>query len=780
MALSGAAQAQDTHYGHADPLSEGWTLEPTDNGAGVSAIASDSDFPGTSAWQVDNSTQRTRYRLDGPAVSSSWTLGARMRVVDFPDAADANILLEVADGVTRWLASFGSEADADTVIAFAGGVTSTIPVGQPTFTDYLFVEIASDGISVDVFVDGVEVESNWTGVAGSFSRVNFGDGQTSLTGRSRTQYVDFAIGAQACRDGIDNDGDGLTDFAGGELGCSQPNDPSEDDTDRDGDGLDDLSEIAAGTALANPDTDGDGFDDGTEVSFGTDPLDALDSLIDTKIVASDAAAADMFGYAVSVSGDTLVVGARLDDDGGTDSGSAYVYTRSGSTWSFQQKLAASDAAAVDRFGHSVAVSGDTLVVGAYADDDGGSASGSAYVFTRSGSTWSEQQKLVASDAATNDIFGWSVAADGDTVLIGAYGNDDAGSSSGSAYVFTRNGSVWSEQQKLVASDAAIGDEFGRNVSLLGDTAVIGAPRDNGAETQSGAAYVFTRSASVWSEEQTLVASDPIEDHRFGWSVSVSGDTALIGAYRDNNGFVLAAGAAYVFRRGSSGWSEEQKLVASDPTSSTSFGFSVSVSGDTALIGRSEGAASGTGSAYVFTRNGSAWSEQQKLSAIDGAAVDSFGASVSLSGHQAIVGAREDDDSGADSGSVYVIDVDLDGDGLLNAAEGISGTDLLDPDSDDDGLLDGFEVSNGFDPLGTDESNDDPDQDSLSNLDEQAAGTDPNAEDTDSDGFNDAAELAAGTDPLDPLDFPTSVPALGGLGLAVLAALLAGTGAWRRI
>jgi hypothetical protein len=171
-------------------------------------------------------------------------------------------------------------------------------------------------------------------------------------------------------------------------------------------------------------------------------------------------------------------------------GSAYVFTRSGSTWTQQAKLTASDAAAGDLFGDPVSVSGDTAVVGAYGNDDAGSWSGSAYVFTRSGGVWTQQAKLTASDAAADDWFGISVSVSGDTAVVGSDWDDDAGRNSGSAYVFKRNGSTWTQQAKLTASDAAEGDWFGVSVSVWGDTAVVGSSFDDDAGLYSGSAYVF--------------------------------------------------------------------------------------------------------------------------------------------------------------------------------------------------------------------------------------------------------------------------------------------------
>ncbi|MDH4140281.1 MAG: FG-GAP repeat protein, partial [Coriobacteriia bacterium] len=217
-----------------------------------------------------------------------------------------------------------------------------------------------------------------------------------------------------------------------------------------------------------------------------------------KLFAADGASGDYFGYAVSIDEDTCVIGARWDDDDGPDSGSAYVFTREGDTWSEQAKLTASDGASGDYFGYSVSIDGDTCVIGAHGDDDEGLNSGSAYVFTREGDTWNEQAKLTASDGAAHDCFGFSVSVDADSCLVGADGDDDRGTSSGSAYVFTREGDTWSEQTKLVASDGASGDYFGYSVSIDGDTCVIGAHGDDDHGASSGSAYAFTRKKGAWS------------------------------------------------------------------------------------------------------------------------------------------------------------------------------------------------------------------------------------------------------------------------------------------
>jgi len=359
-----------------------------------------------------------------------------------------------------------------------------------------------------------------------------------------------------------------------------------------------------------------------------------------KLVASDGAAEDLFGISVSLWGDTALVGASHDTiSGNAHQGSAYVFVRSGSTWIEQAKLVASDGTSADRFGFSVSISDDTALVGAINDAINGNADqGSAYVFVRNGSTWTEQAKLVAGDGATADSLGYSVSISGDTALVGAYGLA-AESGPGSAYVFVRTGSMWTEQAKLVASDGVKDDEFGYTVSLSGDTALVGARMsDIGANIEQGSAYVFVRNGSSWTEQAKLIASDGAANDQLGCSVSVSGDTALVGA---NGGGSFSNGSAYVFIRNGTMWAEQAKLAPSDAGYDDGFGWSVSIAGDIALVGArfaAVGMSKYQGSAYVFARSGSIWTGQAKLGGIDASMSDSFGISVAISSGTALVGA----------------------------------------------------------------------------------------------------------------------------------------------
>ena len=238
-----------------------------------------------------------------------------------------------------------------------------------------------------------------------------------------------------------------------------------------------------------------------------------------KLTASDAASRDFFGKSVAVDGDTAVIGAVGDDDAGSSSGSVYVFVRSNGGWVEQAKLTASDAADHDLFGNSVAVDGDTAVISAQSKDGVGSRSGAVYVFVRSGDEWVEQAKLTASDAADHDLFGAPAAVDDDTAVFGAHYDDDGGYRSGAVYVFVRSDGGWVEQAKLTASDAASHHYFGSSVAVTGDTILIGADGDDNAGEDSGSMYVFVRSGDGWVEQAKLTASDAAQSDRFGTSVA---------------------------------------------------------------------------------------------------------------------------------------------------------------------------------------------------------------------------------------------------------------------
>jgi len=349
---------------------------------------------------------------------------------------------------------------------------------------------------------------------------------------------------------------------------------------------------------------------------------------EAKILPVDVTApGDYFGDFVALEGDTAVVGANGK---GALKGAAYVFTRSAATWTQQGKLLATGGAPGDSFGDCVSISGDSVLVGAGGDD---ARPGAAFVFTRDGGAWTQQAKLVADDGVNGDTFGLALAISGDTAVVGAYRkNGDRGA----AYVFTRSGTTWTQQAKLLPMDGADSDFFGGAVALEDDTAVVGA---SSKDVGQGAAYVFTRSGTTWTQQAKLVAADAADGDFFGESVSLSGRTVLVGADFENHAGAADAfqGAAYVFVRAGTTWTQQAKLVAPDAEDADFFGYAVAVAGEAAVVG-AYGKNFDQGAAYVFTRVGETWSLQSKLLADDGVDDDAFGGGVAISNGTALFGA----------------------------------------------------------------------------------------------------------------------------------------------
>ncbi|HEX8351364.1 MAG TPA: Calx-beta domain-containing protein [Pyrinomonadaceae bacterium] len=381
-----------------------------------------------------------------------------------------------------------------------------------------------------------------------------------------------------------------------------------------------------------------------------------------RVNGAETTQSSFFGENVDVDGDTAVVGASFDDVGGVRKGAAYVFVRNGSAWAQQARLVAPDGLDGDDFGKAVAVNGNTVVVGAYDHKVGSNTGqGAAYVYVRTGSAWALQQKLTAADGGASDQFGLSVAVNGDTAVVGALGDDlnATNDNLGSAYVFTRGGATWSQQGKLTADAGTAGGGFGTEVAVSGDTAVVGAPLETvNSTTNRGAAYVFRRAGSAWAREQRIVLDTGESGDLFGISVDVDGDTAAFSAAQ---GFSATAvkGAVFVYTRAGAVWTQQQKLLSSDLEDNDYFGRDVSVSGDTLIAGAFGDRVGGQdlpgqGSAYVFRRAGSTWTEQRKLTAADGSGADFFGQHVAVSGDAVIVGAKGDDVLGnQEQGSAYI-------------------------------------------------------------------------------------------------------------------------------
>lgn len=363
------------------------------------------------------------------------------------------------------------------------------------------------------------------------------------------------------------------------------------------------------------------------------------ALPETKFMASDGSAYDYFGSSAAVHGDTAVVGAYADDDKGANAGSAYVFERVGGVWTQTAKLIAADGTNSDYFGCAVGVSGNTIVVGAYGDGDKGTYSGSAYVFERAGGVWTQKSKLLAGDGAANNYFGYSVGIDGDGIVVGAYGNYGKVAGSGSAYVFERVGGVWKQTAKLIAADGANSDCFGCAVGISVDTIVAGAYRDGDKGAWSGSAYVFERASGVWTQKAKLVASDGSTNDCLGHAVAISGQSIVVGAHQDDDKGA-DSGSAYMFERIGGVWGQTAKLTAGDGMASDAFGYSVAILGSNAVIGAygDDDGGSSAGSAYVAQKIGSGWKPVTKLTASDAAASASLGYSVAISWSNAVCGA----------------------------------------------------------------------------------------------------------------------------------------------
>ena len=352
-----------------------------------------------------------------------------------------------------------------------------------------------------------------------------------------------------------------------------------------------------------------------------------------ELKGSETVAGDGVGFATAISGTTAVVGAYNHAKG---AGRAYVFTMAGSGWSQVAELQGSDTVAGDEFGSSVAISGTTAVVGA--GDHAGHA-GRAYVFTKTAAGWKQVAELRGGDTIAGDYFGWSVATSGTNVVVGAYGH---AKSAGRVYVFSES-TGWKQVAELKCADTVGGDQFGSSVAISGTTMVAGATSRAAA---AGRAYVFTKTASGWKQAAKLEGSDTTAGDHFGWSVAISGTTAVVGGFLH----AKSAGRAYVFTRSPSGWKQAAELKGTDTIGLDGFGISVAISGTTAVVGAT-GHAAGAGRVYVFTKTPGGWKQVAELKGSDTGPGDEFGFSVGISGVTAVVGAPL---HAAHAGQAYVL------------------------------------------------------------------------------------------------------------------------------
>jgi len=383
------------------------------------------------------------------------------------------------------------------------------------------------------------------------------------------------------------------------------------------------------------------------------------------LIGSQTVGGDSLGGAVDVDGDTLVLGAHFAQVGeNLRQGEAYVFVRNNGEWTEQARLVASDGEELDHFGFSAAINGNTVTIGAIGSViDGNNNQGAVYIFKRVGTAWTEAQKLTASDGLAQDQFGRSQAIDGDTLLVGAFSADiGENNSQGAAYVFVDRSGNWVEEDKLFAVDGTGSDLFGESVDLDGDSALVGAfsATIDGVLNQ-GAAYVFVRAGAAWNLEQRLTASDGQFIDSFGEAVAIDGDRVLVGADgadidprdsadRSSEG-AMSEGAAYLFERSGTTWSETQKLFASEPQSGGNFGIEVELEAGLALIGAELDIMGDLerGVVYEYRLQGAQWTEIQLFAGSGGQSFDEFGSAIALSEDRIVVGA----DSQVPGGAAYV-------------------------------------------------------------------------------------------------------------------------------
>lgn len=422
-----------------------------------------------------------------------------------------------------------------------------------------------------------------------------------------------------------------------------------------------------------------------------------------ELTVNGASATAEVGFCVAVDGDWAVVGATRDDRHANEAGAAFVFRRVGGQWTFAQELLRSEASNEDYYGWSAAIFGNTIVIGAVGDAGSGANSGSAYVFAFDGQSWSQAQKLVPPTPTPDGMYGNSVALDGQRIVIGAPSLPYPPDETGLVHVYVHNGTQWVREQTITANDPTIDAQFGYAVAIDGERLAIGARWDTDLGIASGSAYVFRRSGSTWSQERKVLASDGSASDEFGEAVALRGDTLVVGAPRPWHG----TGAAYEFRRSGSQWTQIQRFSEDAGSSNETFGHSLVLTDEWLLIGAPQSYV-GPGVAYAYRRVGAGFEPPTPLtptSALGGGGW--FGKSLGLAGDQIVIGAFGAD-VGCDvpfcnEGAFYVFATsgcdcpgDLDGDGGVGIADlaillsrfGVAeGATSGDGDSDGDGDVD---------------------------------------------------------------------------------------------
>ena len=379
-----------------------------------------------------------------------------------------------------------------------------------------------------------------------------------------------------------------------------------------------------------------------------------------KLLPSDGQPEDQFGYSVAIDGKTVLVGAHnVDLPHSPDTGAAYVFSLTSDGWKQQAKLVAQPAFANDTVGGNVALHRDNALLGAIKRDDKGEDAGAVISFEHIDTQWQQRQVLTADDAKPGDAFGQSIALNDRFLVIGAPHSDAPGDDSGAVYVFARDNNQWTHHTKLTANDGAAGDLFGISVAIDGNTVLVGADLNDEKAEKAGAVYAFVFDDGQWQQQAKLMANDAGHTDIFGVRVALSGDTALISARRDDVIDVgKDAGSAYIFKRHNGTWQQTQKLIAPDGKADDRFGRGVALVDDTALITAMHHDVSGknAGALYVFKKRHDQWLFDSKIVANDAATDDRFGWNLSVSTHHAVIATPHKDDNGNGSGAAYIVDL----------------------------------------------------------------------------------------------------------------------------
>lgn len=379
--------------------------------------------------------------------------------------------------------------------------------------------------------------------------------------------------------------------------------------------------------------------------------------IDEEIIQpNNGASNDNFGVDVAIDGDVMVVGAHKKNAGGLpDAGEVYVYRRTGGVWSLEENLIASDADISDQFGRSVSIKDDVIAVGCPNDGEAAFNAGAVYIFRLDiGGNWVEEEKLMASDAEASDNFGFSLSLDTDRVVVGCPNNNGSSANIGSAYIYDFDGSNWNETQQIVSTFAEFGGEqLGYDVALEGDVVVLGAPLDDDAATDAGTGFVYSFDGTNWTFDQKLVASDGSNSHSFSFSVDIDGTRIIVGAFGAGNG---SSGAAYIFEYDGTTWNETDIFYGESPEDDDWLGYDVAINGTTFLASaiNDDGKATNGGATHVYRYDtpNTEWILEVTLYPNDGGNADDYGSSVALDQLDILIGSPSRDLSGANSGLAY--------------------------------------------------------------------------------------------------------------------------------